>query len=375
MPSILGASLDFLRSRFGLFPCFSPMFFPAGATPGAFVGLFLYLSTSTSVLPERDSCFIPSAFPALHPRLSRPFLSAHARRSLPLQVGRYQILETLGTGAYSRVVRGHDPLIDRNVAIKLFSPDLARGDARNRFLREARVVGKLSHPSIITVHDMGIEESTQTPYLVMELVEGQPLDKIVSKGSVPFSTACDWAAHVAVALSVSHRRAVIHGDVKPANILITLDNRVKLTDFGMARLASHQGPDSSVRGTPAYWCPEQILGRAQDARSDLFSLGVVLYEMLAGLNPFDGDSIPTVCNRILSCAPLPPSSSNPSIPASLDDLVGSCLAKEPQLRMASAEALAEQLFPFARRKPAQAQPVAAPELSLRSRAARLLRSA
>jgi serine/threonine protein kinase len=292
-----------------------------------------------------------------------------------LQVGRYQVLETLGTGAHSRVVRGHDPLIDRFVAIKLFSPGLARGDARNRFLREARVVGRLSHPSIITVHDMGIEDSTQTPYLVMELVEGQPLEKIISKGSIPFPTACEWAAHVAVALSVAHRRAVIHGDVKPANILITLDNRVKLTDFGMARLASHQGADSSVRGTPAYWCPEQILGRAQDARSDLFSLGVVLYEMLTGINPFDGDSIPTVCNHILSSTPLPPSNSNPSVPANLDDIVASCLTKEPQLRAASAETLAERLFPLARRNPVPVETVSAPEPSLRSRAARLLRSA
>jgi eukaryotic-like serine/threonine-protein kinase len=291
-----------------------------------------------------------------------------------VQVGRYQIHETLGVGANSRVVRGHDPLIDRSVAIKLFSPELARGDARNLFLREARVVGKLSDPAIIAVHDMGIEESTQTPYLVMEMVEGQSLEKVIAKGSVPYPTACAWAAHVAQALSVAHRRAVIHGDIKPANILITNENRVKLTDFGMARLASHQ-TDSAVRGTPAYWCPEQILGRAQDARSDLFSLGVVLHEMLTGLNPFAGDSIPTVCNQILSSTPLPPSRSNPSIPTPLDDIVGSCLTKEPQLRISSAEGLAELLYPLARRKPQPSQSSAGPEVSLRSRAARLLRSA
>jgi serine/threonine protein kinase len=291
-----------------------------------------------------------------------------------VQVGRYQIHETLGVGAYSRVMRGHDPLIDRSVAIKLFSPDLARGDARNLFLREARVVGKLSHPAIITVHDMGIEESTQTPYLVMEMVEGQSLEKTISKGSVPYPTACEWAAHVADALSVAHRRSVIHGDIKPANILITNENRVKLTDFGMARLASHQ-TDSAVRGTPAYWCPEQILGRAQDARSDIFSLGVVLHEMLTGLNPFAGESIPTVCNQILSSTPLPPSRSNPSIPTALDDIVTACLTKEPQLRFSSAELLAERLYPFARRKQTPSQSVAGPEPSLRSRASRLLRSA
>ena len=292
-----------------------------------------------------------------------------------MQVGRYQLHETLGTGAHSRVVRGHDPLIDRFVAIKLFSPELARGDARARFLREARVVGKLSHPSIITIHDMGIEESTQTPYLVMELVEGQSLEKLIAKGSIPFPSACEWAGHIAVALSVAHRRAVIHGDIKPANILITPENRVKLTDFGMARLASHNGADSSLKGTPAYWCPEQILGRAQDARSDIFSLGVVLYEMLTGINPFAGDSLQAVCNRVLSSAPLPPSHSNPSIPSSLDQLVAACLAKEPQVRMASAETLAENLFPLARRNPPMPQPVPAADSSIRSRAARLLRSA
>jgi serine/threonine protein kinase len=293
-----------------------------------------------------------------------------------VQVGRYQILETLGTGAHSRVARAYDPLIDRSVAVKLFSPELARGDARTRFLREARVVGKLSHPSVITIHDMGIEESTQTPYLVMELVEGQALEKIIAKGSIPFPSACEYAAHVAVALSVAHKRAVIHGDVKPANILITNENRVKLTDFGMARLAAHQNADFAIRGTPAYWCPEQILGRAQDARSDLFSLGVVLYEMLTGFNPFNADTIPTLCNKILSSSPLPPSHSNPSIPAQLDAIVTSCLAKEPQLRTASAESLADQLFPLARRTvPPQQQTPAAADTSLRSRAARLLRSA
>ncbi len=290
-----------------------------------------------------------------------------------LQVGRYQVLESIGTGAHSRVVRGYDPLIDRPVAIKLLSPELARGDARSRFLREARVVGKLSHPFIITLHDMGIEESTSTPYLVMELVEGQPLDKLLAKGSVPFTTACAWTAEVAVALHVAHRRGVIHGDVKPANILINEESHTKLTDFGMARLASHEKADTSLLGTPAYWCPEQIIGRAQDARSDIFSLGAVLYEMLTGISPFSGESLQAVCNHVLSSSPQPPSRSNPSIPAELDQIVGKCLAKDPNHRMASSQELAEMLYPLARRK---AQPQAiTPQPTLRNRAARFLRSA
>jgi serine/threonine protein kinase len=294
-----------------------------------------------------------------------------------MHVGRYEVQETLGTGANSRVVRGYDPLIDRSVAIKLFSPELARGDARARFLREARVVGQISHPSIVTLHDMGVEESTLTPYLVMELIEGQSLEKALAKGSVPFPSACNWAAHVAVALAIAHRRGIIHGDVKPANILITNDNRVKLTDFGMARLAKHDNGDTSLYGTPAYWCPEQIHGRPQDARSDLFSLGVVLYEMVTGISPFAGPSLQSVCNNVLSSTPLPATQSNPSLPSSIHDVLAGCLAKDPLYRFASAEMLAEQLFPLARLKPpTPGHPQALThDSSLRNRASKLLRSA
>jgi serine/threonine protein kinase len=291
-----------------------------------------------------------------------------------VNVGRYQVIETIGTGAHSRVVRGYDPLIDRPVAIKLFSPQLARGEARGKFLREARVVGQISHPSIITLHDMGIEESTLTPYLVMELIEGQSLEKALSKGSVPFPTACNWIAQVAVALGVAHRRGIIHGDVKPANILINTENRVKLSDFGMARLASHETGDTSLFGTPAYWCPEQIHGRPQDARSDIFSLGVVLYELLTGISAFAGDSLQSVCNHVLSSMPLPATQSNPSLPSTLNDIIAGCLAKDPQARFSSADMLAEQLFPLARLKAVPSK-AAAPEPTLRNRAARLLRSA
>jgi len=297
------------------------------------------------------------------------------RRDGRVQVGRYQILETLGTGAQGRVVRGFDPLIDRQVAIKLLSPELARGEARTRFFREARVVGKLSHPFVITLHDMGIEESSSTPYLVMELVEGQSLEKMLASGSAPYATACAWTAQVATALHAAHRRNIIHGDIKPANILITTENRTKLTDFGMARLASHDTGDTSLLGTPAYWCPEQIMGRPQDARSDIFSLGVVLYESLTGISPFAAESLQKVCNHVLSSTPLPVSRINPSIPTAVDELVAGCLAKDPNQRFANADALAERLYPLARRKPAEAGATQVSEPSLRNRAARFLRSA
>ena len=221
---------------------------------------------------------------------------------------------------------------------------------------------------------MGIDEATSTPYLVMEYVEGQPLERILDKGSVPFPRACAWAADVAVALEVAHRKGIIHGDVKPANILVNEENRVKLTDFGMARLASRDTKDTPLLGTPAYWCPEQIVGKPQDARSDIFSLGVVLYEMITGTRPFDSDSIQGVCSQIMSSTPLPPSHSNPSLPVGLNDLIASCLAKDPAQRRSSAEDLAIDLYPFARRKAAP-QAAAQQSTSFRDRAAKLLRSA
>jgi eukaryotic-like serine/threonine-protein kinase len=295
-----------------------------------------------------------------------------------MQVGRYQLFETLGVGATSRVVRGFDPMIGRPVAVKLFPAELAQGAARDRFLREARVVGQLTHPNIITLHDMGIEESTQTPYLVMEFVDGTPLDRVLEKGTLPLPRACAWVAHAAEALEAAHNRGVIHGDVKPANILITADRKVKLTDFGMARVAKRDSGDSPLLGTPAYWCPEQIMGRAQDARSDIFSLGVVLYEMVTGTRPFEADSLQGVCNRVLSSTVTAASQLQASIPASFDEIIASCLAKNPDVRMASGGELAQRLFPLARRKAlvhAQANAAPAAPVTLRDRASRLLRSA
>jgi len=209
----------------------------------------------------------------------------------------------------------------------------------------------------------------------MEFLEGQPLDRVLDKGSVPYPRACAWAAEVACALGVAHRKGVIHGDVKPANMLITDEGRLKLMDFGMARLASHDSKATPLAGTPAYWCPEQILGKPQDARSDLFSLGVVLYEMVTGKRPFDADSLQGICSRVLSSTPLPPSHANPSVPSNFDAIVARCLAKDPAARYAPAEALAEELYPLARRKET---PVSVPPSNgsgLRDRAARLLRSA
>src|SRR5260370_32257775 len=146
----------------------------------------------------------------------------------------------------------------------------------------------------------------------MEFLQGQYLDELREKGSIPCRKAFVLAAEVATALGMAKRKGVIHGDVNPANILITEDERVKLTDFGMARLASRDSKETPLLGSPAYWCPEQILGKPQDARSDIFSLGVVMYEMGTGHPPFDADSLQHTSSHILSSTPLPPSHANPS---------------------------------------------------------------
>jgi serine/threonine-protein kinase len=225
---------------------------------------------------------------------------------------------------------------------------------------------------------MGIDESTQTPYLVMEFIDGTPLDRLLEKGTLPLPRACAWIAHAAEGLEAAHTRGVIHGDVKPANILITADGKVKLTDFGMARVAKRDTGDSPLLGTPAYWCPEQIMGRPQDARSDIFSLGVVLYEMVTGTRPFEADSLQGVCNRVLSSTVMMPSQLQPSIPSSFDEIIASCLAKNPETRLSSGEKLAQMLYPLARRKAvvsAAPQAKAVAPVTLRDRASRLLRSA
>src|ERR1700680_2766092 len=246
--------------------------------------------------------------------------AAAALKKAPMKVGRYEILEIIGSGANGSVVRAHDPMIGRLVAIKLLPPELANGEARNRFLQEARVLGQLSHPAIVTLHDMGIEESTSTPYLVMEFLSGQSLDRILEKGAVPTMRACAWVAEVACALAAAHRKGVIHGDVKPANILITEDGRVKVMDFRIARGAARKKASKPLAGTPAYWCPEQIMGKPQDGRSDLFSLGVVLYELITRPRPFDAESLQGVCNRILPHEPLPVSHLNTSLPSAFNEV-------------------------------------------------------
>jgi serine/threonine protein kinase len=263
------------------------------------------------------------------------------------------VIETLGTGATSRVDKALDTLIGRTVALKTFQSGFGSRQLQEQFLREAQIVGQLAHSSIVSLYDVGTDHNG-FPYFVMEYVEGETLEKALEAAPLPLEKAAAWGGDLATALSQAHQAKIIHGDVKPANILITREGRPKLGDFGIARYATQASASGTLNGTPAFLSPEQILDQAQDARSDLFSLGIVLYQMTTGVHPFDGSSVAAVCGQIVSSAPAPPSHLNPALPPEFDRIVMCCLAKNPDARFATAQDLAAALYPLARAKKAQA---------------------
>src|SRR5437868_1968346 len=273
-----------------------------------------------------------------------------------MQKDRYEILGPLGFGATSRVDKARDKIIGRTVAIKTLVHSFGAAPQQKQFLREAQIIGQLSHPSIVNLFDVGVEE-TGLAYLVMEYVSGRTLQQVLSDSPVPWPRACSWAADLAAALGRAHQAGIIHGDVKPANIMVTEAGEIKLSDFGIARFATQVSGSGRIMGTPAYLAPEQILGEPHSTRSDLFSLGIVLYFMLTGNPPFDGTSVAAVCAQILTSDPVPPSKRNPTLPEGLDHIVMRCLAKKPEDRYPSGDALAASLYPLARRAPLEPPPM------------------
>jgi len=279
---------------------------------------------------------------------------------------RYEVFENLGTGATSRVDKARDTVIGRTVALKTLLRGFGSRDLQQQFLREAQIIGGLSHPHIVALYDVGTNQDG-APYFVMEYVEGKTLEAFFDAGPLPLYRAAAWAGDLATALGQAHRANVIHGDVKPANILVTSENQVKLGDFGVARFSTQASGSGNLMGTPAYLSPEQIRGSSQDSRSDLFSLGIVLYQMATGFRPFDGDSVEAVCAQIVSSTPPPPSRYNPTFPPAFDEVVMRCLSKNPEERFPSAEAMAAAVYPFARNKqtaPSKAHPAATQRIKL-----------
>lgn len=269
---------------------------------------------------------------------------------LTLQKCRYEAIEFIGSGTTSRVEKARDNVIGRTVALKTFVYGFGAG-IEQQFLREAHLVGQLSHSSVIQLYDVGTDDQGM-PFLVMEYIAGKTLEHFFASSALTIQRACAWTVDLAGALASAHRAGILHGDIKPGNILVTPENKVKLGDFGIARLASQAAGDGFVMGTPSYFAPEQIQSETQDHRSDQFSLGIVFYQMLTGVRPFKGATLGAVCAEILNTKPAPPSRHNPAVPPELDVVIAKCLAKNPADRFASCENLARALYPFARSRPA-----------------------
>ena len=270
------------------------------------------------------------------------------------KLGRYRIVAELGRGAMGAVYRAVDPLIEREVAIKTLLDDLPAeilNEVRERFLREARSAGRLNHPNIVTIFDVG--EDRGIAYIAMELLEGRSLQQIMrNQPRTPFAIAADIAAQVADALDHAQQYRIVHRDIKPANIMVGPTGRCKLTDFGIAYVpTSSMTQTGTALGSPKYMSPEHVSGIGLDGRADIFSLAVVLYEMLTGRNPFvrDSDTTPLPVMHRISVEPHRPLRElDPAIPPALERIVARALAKKPQDRYARAADMADELRKAAR---------------------------
>ena len=270
----------------------------------------------------------------------------------PAQLGKYEIRREIGRGAMGVVYEAFDPTIGRAVAIKVFRPGTsvaASADEMDaRFRREAQVAGRLSHPNLVVVHEFGegAVEGTIVPYIVMELVRGTDLKALLAtRGRLTLGEIARVMNDLLAALQHAHERDVVHRDVKPGNLMrCDDDGRVKVTDFGIAKTGdSELTRTGELLGTAAYMSPEQVTGAPVDLRTDIYSAGVILYQLLTGEPPFAGGSTTSVIQKILNQEPVAPSVLNVTIPRALDDVVRQAMAKRPSARFASAAAFAKAI--------------------------------
>jgi predicted Ser/Thr protein kinase len=271
---------------------------------------------------------------------------------VPKVIGRYEIVEELGRGAMGSVFKARDPAVGRTVALKTIHTTALEGaqseEYRARFYREARASGVLAHPGIVPVFDVG--EAEGAPFLVMEFVEGRTLADAMKKGErYTLDRICEIGQQLGDALGYAHRQGVIHRDIKPANILMTSravygSERPRITDFGIAKLAASEiTTTGQLLGTPSFMPPEQFTGSPIDGRADLFSLGVILYSLATGEQPFPGETMTAVSYKVVYTEPIPPAKLNPAIPPGLEAVILKCLAKNPAERYQTGEELAQDL--------------------------------
>ena len=275
-------------------------------------------------------------------------------------VGHYELIAVLGAGGMGEVYRARDTRLGRDVALKILPGAIGSDSERlARFDREARTLAALNHPNIVTIHS--VEESDGTRFLTMEVVDGRPLDRVIPQEGLPLAAVLKYGIAIADAVVAAHARHIVHRDLKPANVMVTSDDRVKVLDFGIAKLidplAIPDGRAATVTaaatvagqlvGTPAYMSPEQAEGRAVDHRSDVFALGVLLYEMTTGLRPFRGDTPLAIFSAIVRDDPAPMTQLRPEASRDLERVVAQCLLKDPDKRLPSAAALRDRLLALA----------------------------
>ena len=263
-------------------------------------------------------------------------------------LGRYEIIEELGRGAMGVVYKAKDPFIDRNVAVKIINLQSINPDEKDKyeamFYQEARAAGQLNHPNIVTIHDLG--DSNGMAYIAMELLEGKGLHQLFKSGQpLPVEVTLDIVIQVATGMACAHKHGVVHRDIKPSNIMVMEGNRVKIADFGIAHMAASMlsTKNGKLVGSPLYMSPEQVLNSTIDSRTDIFSLGIILHQMLTGELPFYSDNINSIMYQIVNEAAPKPSSLNSEVPDMLDTIVSKCLAKNPDDRFQNANELAENL--------------------------------
>jgi len=259
------------------------------------------------------------------------------------QIGKYRVVRLIGEGGMGRVYEALDPMINRRVAIKTISQNvLDSPEARGRFVREAQAAGQLSHPNLITIHD--IAEDNGVPFIVMEYLEGEELTSIIAKGRLALDVKLRLMIDVCKGLAYAHAKGLVHRDIKPANIFVTKQQQVKILDFGLARgLVSDLTQTGNVVGTPSYMAPEQVRGEPIDQRADIFSAGVVLYEFLSGRKPFKGDSVAALVYQVLQHEPQRINELDPNLPPELTDVVERALAKDPAARFQSIDEMLDDL--------------------------------
>jgi serine/threonine-protein kinase len=267
--------------------------------------------------------------------------------TLAKTLGRYELISELGQGAMGVVYKARDPMLDRTVAIKTINLTLPKEELAEfeaRFYQEAKAAGGLSHRNIVTIHDIG--RSERVAYMAMEFLEGQELRRLMqARAPIQIAHALDIGAQVAEGLQFAHDRQIIHRDIKPANIMVLNDGLVKITDFGIARMRTNEVKTMTgmILGSPKYMSPEQVSGKRADTRSDIFSLGVVLYEMLTGTSPFVADNIHGVMYQTMNFNPPAPRTLNPELPEVLNFIVAKALAKNLDDRYQKAADFADDL--------------------------------